>query len=500
MSGARSKAIVRIGVLCGIFGCAGPPVEGPPDLVLISVDGLRADRLAAYGGPSGARAPTPRLNALAAGGLVVLDHHAGANESLFSHAVMLSGRPVSELAAPRYASFVLPEAALLLPEVLALYGYRSGAFVAGGHVRGAYGFDQGFEVYEDSADFGSFFHTVPLALDWLAEGPSGPRFTFLHGYDTHRPYLHAGPIYHAFEPDYSGPVDGWTDRGDTERIVNGAHHPDFVPDHLLHAAGDTLLDPGGYARLRAHAAVCPGVPLSAADQAHLLAHYDSGALAADLQVGRFIEALEASGRWAHTLVVITADHGEDLGDHGLYNHRSTLRDSTTRVPMILTGGALPAALRGQRLEGLSGAIDLVPTLLAAAGAAPPAGLRGLDLLAAAAGAGLPADRMIVQEGVLPQISGLLGPHRLVLEGVPLDSALLDLALEAAPLGGPHLQLYDRAADPAEQVEGSALQPEAAEDARAALLEWRRRLERSEAAGVQPQDPALQAILKARGYW
>lgn len=500
MRGPLRGATVGMGVMCGILGCAPATNGGPPDLVLISVDGLRADRLLAYGGPGGARSPTPRLDALAAGGLVVLDHHAGANESLFSHGVMLSGRPVSELAAPRYASFVLPDTALLLPELLALYGYRSGAFVAGGHVRGAYGFDQGFEVYEDSADFGSLFHTVPLALDWLGEGPPGPRFTFLHGYDTHRPYLHAGPFYHAFDADYAGPVDGWTDRGDTERIVNGAHHPDFVPDHLLHPAGDTLLDPGGYARLRAHAEGCPGVPLSAADQAHLLAHYDSGALAADLQVGRFIEALQASGRWERSLVLITADHGEDLGEHGLYNHRSALRDSTTRVPLILTGGALPAALRGQTLPGLSGAIDGVPTLLAAAGAAIPAELRGLDLLAAAQGPGLPNDRMIVQEGVLPQLSGLLGHHRIVLEGLPLDSALLELGLEAAPRGGPWLQLYDRVADPAELREVSAAQPEAAEALRAALLAWRRGLQRSEAAGVQPHDDELRAILKARGYW
>lgn len=487
-------------LLLALGGACAPAPEGPPDLLLVSVDGLRADRVWPLR-PADRPSPTPNIDRLAQSGLVVLDHQAGGNESLFSHAVMLTGQPVSALAAPDYTSFTLPAAAMSLAEVLALYGYTAGAFVAGGHVKGAYGFDQGFAVYSDAADFGSLFHTLPAALDWLGAGPPGPRFTFLHGYDAHRPYLHTGPVYHALGAEYAGPVDGWTERADTERIVNGAHHPAFVPDHIAHAEGERLLDPGSYARLRAHAEGCSGHPLSPEDVRHLADHYDSGALSADLQVGRLVAALQASGRWERTLLVITSDHGEDLGEHGLYNHRSALADSTTRVPLIFAGGALAAGLRGRSLAGVSGAIDLVPTMLGAAGAAPPAELRGLDLLAAAeAGPSLPLERVVVQEGVLPMIAAVSGTHRLVMSGVPLDSPLLPLALEAAPAAGPWLRLSDRRTDPGDQLNVAEADPAALEALRGALLLWMEERRPSEARGTQPQDPALQAILRARGYW
>ena len=115
--------------------------EAAPNLVLISVDGLRADRV---GPRAGGQSATPSVDRLAADGLVCDVALSQSNESLFSHAAMLSGRSVSELARPDYRRFTVPATAMLLPEVLALYGYTNAAFVAGGHVKGVYGFSQGF--------------------------------------------------------------------------------------------------------------------------------------------------------------------------------------------------------------------------------------------------------------------------------------------------------------------------------------------------------------------
>lgn len=464
-----------------------------PNLVLISVDGLRADRV----GPRGGRpSATPAIDRLAAQGLVCEVALSQSNESLFSHAALLTGRPVSELGRPDYRRFTVPPSAMLLPEILALYGYSSGAFVAGGHVKGVYGFDQGFSVYADEDDFGSFFHTVPPALEWLRRTARAPFFLFLHGYDTHRPYQHAGLFDHVWDADYTGDIDTLSGRSEVERIFDGVYYPDFPVEYFWHGgAAEQILDPSGYARLAAWAAEHPGRPLSDADQAHLLAHYDTGALSADVHVGRFVEALKARGLWQDTLLLLTADHGEDLGEHGFFNHRSALLDSTTRVPLILAGGALPAALRGQRLPGPCSALDVVPTLLAAAGATPPAGLEGQDLLHDPV-----PTAVIVQEGVLPMMAVRTPTHRLVVQGIPLDTPLLETLVRAAPIEAPTFRLYDLRTDPEEQVDQLSAQRPVALELRAALLRWLAARARSSHEGGQPVDAAFQEVLRSRGYW
>ena len=478
----------------GLWVAAAPPAAAaPPNLVLVSIDGLRADRLGVYGAsPS----PTPEVDRLAKDGLVCDVALSQANESLFSHAALLTGRYASEIAPPDYYNFLLPPRSLLVGEILQVYGYATGAFVAGGHVKGDYGFDQGFDVYRDEDDFGAFFHTVPKALAWLAAEPRAPFFVFLHGYDTHRPYLHAGLYYHAFGADYTGSVDDFLDYSETERVLDGVYYPNFPFQYFWHAgAGERILDPTGYTRLRAWAATHEGRRLTPADQAHIRDHYDTGALSADLQVGRFVDALRASGAWDDTLMIIVADHGEDLGDHGVYNHRSTLLDSATRVPTILVGGALPAALRGKHIPGLCQAVDIVPTLLHAAGAVPPPGLPGRDLLSDA-----PPPSFVIQEGVLPMMAVRTETHRLVVQGFPLASPLFPLMVRAAPITSPTFELYDLRSDPGEQTNVIDAERSVALELRAKLLDWLDRREMGQGTGGPQLDPAFKELLRARGYW
>ena len=468
-----------------LLACA--PAPGPPNLILISVDGLRADRTGIGGNP---RAPTPTLDRLAAEGLWFTHAFSQSNESLFSHAAMFTGRHVSELAAPDYRTFLLPEDALLIAELLGLYGYSTAAFVAGGHLRAGYGFDQGASVFDDTHDFGTFFHKAPQALEWVEQQAREPFFLTLHGYDCHRPYPHAGPWYHAYGSDYTGSVDALlSDRRATERVYDGVYYPDFPLESFFHAAGDPILDPAGYTRLTDWDAA-DGVPLSAADIAHLRDHYDGGLLAADLQLGWFLSELEARGGLDNTVIILTSDHGEDLHDHGFFNHRVTLRDSTTRVPLIIWGSAATG-----RREELAEAIDVVPTLLALAGATPPAGLAGRDLLATA-----PAPEVIFQEGVLGHLSARTLTHRLVFSGFSLTFPYYDLVLETATVQSGHLALYDLRSDPGEQDNVIAQQPEAAEALRSAMLAWRQGLAQGDFRGQQPDDAALKEILRSRGYW
>ncbi len=465
-----------------------------PNLVLVSIDGLRADRIGVHGAtPS----PTPGLDRLAADGLVCELALSQSNESLFSHASLLTGLHPSELAPPDYRTFLVPASALLLPELLSLYGYSTGGFVAGGHVKGVYGFEQGFSTFRDEDDFGAFFHTVPKAEAWLEEEPREPFFVFLHGYDTHRPYLHAGLYHHVFDAEGPDKMDRAIDFSGTERIIDGVYYPDFPIQYFWHdGASERILDPGGYQRLREWAAGHEGEPIGEADRRHLRGHYDSGALSADLQLTRFVQTLRDRGLWEHTLIAFVADHGEDLGDHGLYNHRSTLADSATRVPMILVGGALPERWRGKRIPGPCQALDVVPTLLAAAGAVAPAGLTGRDLLSDA-----PPPAFVVQEGVLPMMAVRTATHRLVVQGLPLDSPLLELLVRVAPLSSPTFSLYDLEDDPEEVKDALVSQPEVARALREMLLGWlAQRGAGAGATSAPQQDPAFREMLRSRGYW
>ncbi|MFT5686248.1 MAG: arylsulfatase A-like enzyme [Myxococcota bacterium] len=471
-----------------------PPPTGPPNLILISIDGLRADHVGIHGrSPS----PTPTLDALAADGLVFSQSFSQGNESLYSHAAMFTGRHVSEVAAPDYRTYIIPDSAMLISEVLALYGYQTAGFLAGGHVHESYGFNQGFAHFDDSADFGSFFNKVPYALSWLdTQEPTDPFFLILHGYDCHRPYAHPGAFFHAFGADYTGDIDTvLTDRQGTEQIFSGVHYPDFELDHFSHEVGDLILNPEGYLRIGEWAEGREGTALSDEDLDHIDDHYDTGVLSADLQVGRFLDGLKARGLWENTLVLITSDHGEDLGDHGIYNHRITLTDSTTRVPMLLTGGALPEALRGTTQDGLVQAIDVVPTLLSASGATLPASLPGRDLLSEA-----PAPSVVFQEGVLDMVSARTPTHRLLFRGVPLTFEYFEMALRQATTDSEHFILYDLRSDPGEQVNVAAAQPEVVEQLRGELLTWWRGMDRSDYRGSQPQSASFREILKARGYW
>ena len=324
-----------------------------------------------------------------AAGLRFPNSYSQSNESLLSHAALFTGRYPSEVGWPDYLEFVVPDEAYTLAEALADIGYEPAAFSAQGHVRGVFGFDQGFSLWSEEEDFAAFFHTVPRALAWLEQRPAQapPAFLFLHGYDCHRPYGHDSVFHHPFDAEYQGPMEQLVKgRNATERIVDGVFYKDFARQSIAHASGVWMSDPTDYLRLArdAHAEL-EGVPLSPRDLDHMVAHYDGAVLSADTYVGRFLQGLREQGRWENTLVIVLADHGEDLQTHGFSNHRAVVYDSTTRVPLDIGGGALPDAWRGVVRDELVDAVDLVPTVMDMAGTLPPAGVRGRSLWAVARG-------------------------------------------------------------------------------------------------------------------
>ncbi|HEX2162916.1 MAG TPA: sulfatase, partial [Thermoanaerobaculia bacterium] len=342
---ARSERWIAWGpvALHGAAAAAGGGGERP-NVVLIVVDTLRADHLGAYGHPL----PTsPEIDRrLAARGTLFEDAYAQAPWTLPSVLSFLTGRPPGELLpAGREAPTAVPPGVPTIAERLRDAGYRTAAFVANPTLQPTVGFDRGFETWwAPPAEVESLrldaAEVNRRALPWLAAHAGAPFFLYLHYMDPHDPYAppETGAAEAPFFPGYEGEVTG--------EMVQG-----------LYLGEVELADPE-------------------ADRRQLAALYDGEIAHVDGRIGEVLAAFDERLA-ADTLFVLTADHGEELGDHGGWKHGHTLYDEQIRVPLIARWDGRVRA--GRRIEGAVRLLDLVPTLLTAAGLGRPPGLAGADL-------------------------------------------------------------------------------------------------------------------------
>lgn len=471
-----------------------PARDGLPNLLLISMDEVRADHLSMYGYEHDT---TPFLHRFAAHGTVFENVSSTGNESAYSHAAMLTGRYPSEVARPEYLSYQVPEDAQLVGEILTLYGYDTAAFLAGGHIRHEFGFDQGWDTFSDELGFASFWHTTPKALDWLDARPGdAPWFLMVHGYDAHRSWLLPDPFFHRYTDGDGSDVAEKIVRNASraERIFDGVYYPEFDLEKTQHPSGVYILTPASYERL-AEQAGGHGQKLTDDDVAHIRGHYDAMLGYLDLQLALFLSAAEANGHLDNTIVILTSDHGEDLLDHGYINHRTGLTRSCTGVPLIVVGPGVP---RDQRIDQPVDIVDLVPTLLARAGATTPAELTGRDLWPAVQGEALP-DKPLFLEGVSKQIGVRTATHTLLYEGVPLvDPDYVQKLIDAPDEA---FTLYDLQSDPGETVNVLSSQPEVFAELRTTLTAWRAGLTRGEHGMDPSQLPEhIRQEMQDKGYW
>jgi len=265
---------------------AGLLAAGTPDVILVTIDTLRADRLGAYGSKSAA---TPALDAMAARGIVLEDAVVQAPQTRPSHASLLTGLLPFEHGLRDNASPPLKKTIPTLAKAFKAAGYATAAFIAAYPVSRASGLDSGFDVFDDpfggDADFLAgagdrnerpAHEVIDAALAWLGRPSKAPRFVWVHLFEPHYPY----------EP------------------------------------------PAPFARRFADAP------------------YDGEVATADAELGRLMARYPAS---SSRLVVVTSDHGEGLGDHGEDEHHLFVYDSTIKVPLILEGAGLRAGqrVRGQ---------------------------------------------------------------------------------------------------------------------------------------------------------
>ncbi len=468
-------------LLQALAGCAASAQEGAqrPPIVLVSLDTLRADRLGAWGNPDGL---TPNLDRFAAEAVVFEAAYAQANETLFSHASLLTSRYPSELGQLTY-DFVVPEEAPGPAEVLSLYGYRAAAFTSGGHLIEGKGLDRGFTTWQVPVDWGSLYHTAPRALAWLDEQPGGePWLLFVHGYDTHHRYLKPSPFgrLHA-DPDYAGPAeDAITDPNGTARVLGGWFHGDKDLHGLFSFREPRLLGEGFQERLweTVRRPESRSLPLGPDDTAFIAAVYDGAVQYADAMFGLLMAGLEERGVLDEAVIVVFSDHGESLGENFCYNHRFTLSDADVHVPLMIR---MPGGEGGgRRVSDPVALLDIAPTLYELAGATPPADARGGSLAPALRGGFAPQRPAVFSEGVFRVISARSSEGRLTFTGVGADSPFLGDLVEYYPPEGPGLS------GDAPQLQG-------------ALAAWRRALPPPPDAAAEA-DPELRRELQERGYW
>ena len=431
-----------------LVGCS----NRPPDVIIVSLDTLRADRV---GAAAGAPSLTPNLDAFAAESVRFTQAYAPSNETRYSHAALFSGRYASELG-ELDSSFAIPTATPTLAALATAAGYDTGAFVAGGHMSMRFGLSGGFGLYDDAASWGGLQQTGPAAVAWLRRRPEGrPALLFVHSYDCHSRYLKPTPWgYLRADPQDEG-LGAVLGRsvGGSASVLDGAalSDPDAAMTRAVttlrfnHGAGSAALDPA------------PG-PLSPAEVAELAALYDGAVAWTDLQFGLLMSALDEAGALDHSYVIVLSDHGEELGEAGHFGHRLGLDDVNLHVPLMVRP---PGGAAGRDEGALVGLIDVAPTVLAMIGAPPLPGARGrslLPLIDPDGHAPFVAPEAIFSEGALRLLSARGPTARLTAEGLSVRHPLAPALIAASPIDGAGLRLTG---DPA-----------AGPSLRAALAGWR----------------------------
>ncbi|MFZ5480218.1 MAG: sulfatase [Myxococcota bacterium] len=471
-----------------LVACASPPLAeaqpaaSPPPILLLSIDTLRADRLGAYGNTEGL---SPNLDKLAGESVVFEQAYAQANETCFSHASLLTGRYPSELGRLDF-TFRMPSDVPSMAGVLKTYGYETAAAVGGGYLSKVFGFSTGFDHYDDQVQWGSLYHTAPKALKWLDERTSAaPFFLFLHTYDLHARYLKPSPFgYLHGDPSYAGVAANLVRSNDgTIMITDDVYTPQRMPMELISRtevrfSAEQVHDVVKRYELKTD-------PVTAADVEHVRDAYDGAVAYADAHVGMLMASLEQRGLLDRAWLVVLADHGEGLGEHGVFNHRFDLGDTELHVPLIVRP---PGGVKGgRRVSALVELTDVLPTVLEIAGATLPAGIRGRSLLDAVHGKASPERSFAMSEGAFRMVSARGRDTRVTFRGLGPDNPWLADMIAGSPLPGDGFV-----------VEGDAA---AAEDVRKALAAWRRGLPQPKSTATDAGLSAeLVEALRAKGYF
>jgi arylsulfatase A-like enzyme/Tfp pilus assembly protein PilF len=328
-------------LLLAILAFAAPPANVPPNVVLITIDTVRADHLGCYGYKL---IETPHLDALAAAGVRFANAYTPVPITLPAHSVILTGTYPMRTGMHDFGGNRLSASQATLATLLHERSYSTGAVMGSAVLDSRFGLNRGFDFYYDRFDFSRLDErnidammrpgneVVDHALGWLDGNRRKPFLLWVHLYDAHHPYNPPSPYREKYRT-----------------------------------------------RL-----------------------YDGGIAFVDAQVGRIVAYLKAKGIYDRTLIVVAGDHGEGLGEHGEKTHGFFIYDATLHVPLIfkLPGGVTQ---RKPVVDEPANLADLLPTILEMTGAERPKELQGRSLVAAIEAKAVAAPVENYAETYLPRI-------------------------------------------------------------------------------------------------
>jgi arylsulfatase A-like enzyme len=413
--------------------------KAPPNVVILVLDTVRNDIVGAewQGVPL-----TPSVDAIAAEGTRFTNAFSAAPWTVPSHATLFTGLHPHRHNAD-HEHFVLAESFTTLAERLKARGYATAGFTCNPWLTHTLGFSQGFEQYvEVYADSKPNEDDSPKAstqaVDWLQRraGDKRPFLLFINYLDAHLPYTPAPEALRRLTPDPAAIPRTAFSITEAERFIGGLDQ------------------------------------FSTVDLQEVRRVYSAEVLAQDAQVARVLDCLRASGELDKTLLIITADHGEQLGEHALMGHEFSLYEQVLHVPLIVRyPGAFPAGLKTSVLASLT---DVLPTVMDVVGLntaseeLPGRSLR--HVLAAPA-----ADRPLLAEYARPAtlIAQYWRSRQPRINMSAYDTGLKSLRsgeFKYIVAGSGWERLYNITADPGEQHDLSAEIPDRLAQMRARLAE------------------------------
>lgn len=489
---------------------ADPPAAGRPwNVVLVVIDTLRADHLGTYGYE---RDTSPHLDAFARKGVVF---ERAQTSAPWTAPALISLVTSTHPDAHGVRSFPNPprlgDAAMTLAEVLKRHGYATAAFTEGGYAKGDFGLDQGVDVFPSNlgdAESNSSNMLYPSrlaanldrALDWLRDEASEPFFLLFHTYETHSPYQAPEAWLRRYRPDYDESAEHAVllravERWNQEREVD-AEEALVVQRHLhhCHPRSEPALDaPRAFAAALRQRGYSQTPEWRHAEREWIRDAYDAEIAYTDSQLQRLWHALSEQGLLDHTVVVVTSDHGEALGEYGRLGHGGTLSEEVLRVPLVLR--APDSRIAPGRVESLVSTLDVMPTVLELLEIAPDElALQGTSLVPIARGepAAGSNERAVFSHGrnvdreLDARYSVRRGHWRLVVDH------------EADTV-----RLYDERSGTGETRNVAASHPKVVAELREAIERQRRRdrvLARRLGAGASTElSPELERELRALGY-
>lgn len=437
-------AAAGVAAVFAVRGSA-PARPAKPNLLFISLDTLRADRLGAY---KYHRPTSPFLDSWAAKSALFEHAVTAAPWTLPSHATMFTGLYPSSHGVNEAKKRSIGADTEMFTEILKNSGYETFAYVAGGYVGKRYGFARGFDSFiynsgERATKSRGFPRTVNMALKKLSQrDASKPFFMFLHTYAVHCPYTAPDPYRDMFSSPGAEPID--TSRCDRFNRKEG-----LTQGHAL----------------------------------FLSDRYDGSIRFVDDTLKKLFDGLEAQGLMENTIIIITSDHGEAFLEHGRIGHQESLYKELLMVPLIIGG----PGIKPQRIVESVNLADLFPTVLDLVGLPPSKQPDGHSLAALMHGRQETFSRPPYQFSELHRGKLL----RSLID--PVDQHfILNLETDSA-------ELFDVAKDPLESQDLAARMPDR-------IAEWRGILDRLSKGLVErptgTMDPATKEQieqLKSLGY-